>query len=96
MTYFRRYDGFAILGIAETDNDAQVVRAEPKPIEYVTGKDLKMLRESMINVSAEEAPFCQFLKVDKLEKLPLDKLPAAHTALSKKAIAMQNAKEDKS
>tara|TARA_R110000796_G_scaffold97299_1_gene204217 strand:- start:47 stop:676 length:630 start_codon:yes stop_codon:yes gene_type:complete len=96
VTYFRRYDGFAILGIAETDNDAQVVRAEPKPIEYVTGKDLKMLRESMINVSAEEAPFCQFLKVDKLEKLPLDKLPAAHTALSKKAIAMQNAKEDKS
>ena len=95
MTYFRRYDGFAILGIAETDNDAQVARAEPKPIQYVTEKELKLLREAIKGADADETAFCNFLKVDKLGSLPLNKLASAHTALSKKVIQNQNEERNK-
>ena len=64
------------------------------PIEvlYVSENDLKVLRESITACNTDESAFCNYLKVSKLEDLPLVNLAKAHSALSAKKIAM--AKEE--
>lgn len=84
ITYMRRYDGFAILGIAETDDDAQVAREEPKIIAKVGQDDIANLRDEMKVTDTKEAAFCSWLSIDKLENLPLSGYANAMEALKKK------------
>lgn len=88
VTYFRRYDGFAILGIAETDNDAQVAREEPKVEAKIVAKvgqdDIANLRAEIKVTGADEAAFCSWLSIDKLENLPLSDYAKAMGALKSK------------
>lgn len=85
VTYFRRYDGFAILGIAETDNDAQVAREEPSKIIAKVGQDdIAKLRLEIKVTDTDEVAFCKWLQVDKLESLHLHQYSVAMDALKKK------------
>jgi len=81
VTYFRRYDGFAILGIAETDNDAHVAKEE---VECVGEPELKTIRELMVKSEANEGAMLKFYKVSRLEDLPLVAYASVVDNLNKK------------
>ena len=52
ITYFRRYDGLAVLGMAETDNDAQVERNDA-PVDAYDAETVRLfakkIQEAMIS-----------------------------------------------
>ena len=92
VTYFRRYDGFAILGIAETDNDAQVSRGETKKV--VGPAETKAIKGMIESTGTDEQAFCKFLSVGKLAELPLDQYSKAMGALQAKADKLAAASAD--
>ena len=99
VTYFRRYDGFAILGIAETDNDAQVIRGETKKEEKVSQKvvgpaEIKEIKRMIDSTGTNEQAFCKFLSVGNVTELPLDQYSKAIGALQAKADKLAAASAD--
>ncbi len=86
LTYARRYALMAACGIAPEDDDgnaaAQAIKEEQtKP---VTAEQVSYLRALIDEVSADEARFCNFFKVKKLEDLPAVKYDKAVAGLEKK------------
>lgn len=83
QTYGQRYAAQAILGLSlgdDTDDDGKAAGAGAM-IDADQFFELKNLIES---AAADEAKFCQFLKVADLESLPASRFPAAVSALRAK------------
>jgi len=79
ITYLERYGLLALCGLATFDSDTDAVVVEVIDDSQVSGL-LDMIAEKEINISK----FCEYLKVDSLEKLPKAKYQQALTAIQMK------------
>ena len=79
ITYLERYGLLALCGLATFDSDTDAVVVEVIDDSQVSGL-LDMIADKEINISK----FCEYLKVDSLEKLPKAKYQQALTAIQMK------------
>jgi len=91
ISYLERYTVLALTGLATADMDDDGQSSE---IVYITEEQLHELRDQMLILGVQEDKFCEYLKVETLEKLPADRLKLATVALDQKRKAL-NKKEDK-
>lgn len=64
VTYLERYTILSALGLATTDQDDDAKTEEPK----ITEKQLKDIRDLMVNKTITEDMLCTYLEVESLEK----------------------------
>lgn len=83
ITYLRRYSLAAMAGIAQEDDDGNAASGKKKE-ELIGDAELSQLRALISGTGTDEAAFCKYLRVDKLEKLPLSEFAHAIGALNKK------------
>lgn len=81
ITYLQRYGLLALCGLATVDQDDDA-RAAGEAI--IDEKQLSQLRDLLADKEANEAKFCEYLKVESLEKLPASKYQQAFAAISAK------------
>lgn len=62
ITYCRRYAAAAILGMAQTDNDASIV-------DFVTGSELKDLKTLIASTNSNQAKICEHCGIEALEDI---------------------------
>jgi len=90
QTYGQRYAAQAILGLSlgdDTDDDG----AASGNTSTITADEFFSLKNMIEETGADEAKFCQFLKVQDLESLPQRQYPAAVSALRAKIAAKKKA-----
>lgn len=80
VTYLERYTLLALCGLAtfDADDDAQSVS------EFISDSQLGQLRDLVNAKEANEAKFCEYLKVESLEKLPAKDFTKAVAAINAK------------
>jgi len=86
QTYGRRYLKASALDLAFTDdNDGNAQPPAPggEP-EYISENALDGIRRELAELGADEAGFCEYLKVDRLALLPVERFGDACTALVSK------------
>lgn len=86
QTYGQRYTAQAILGLSlgdDTDDDGASAGGKAT----ITAEEYFQLRNLLDEAEADEARFCQFLKVQHLEELPSRMFANAVSALRKKIAA---------
>lgn len=85
-TYQRRYLWMAALEIVEHDAvDSAEPAAQPEPT--VTAEQAEQIRTALRDVEGDEAAFCKWLKVRKIEDLYARNFKTAMDAISRKAAA---------
>lgn len=93
ITYLERYSLLALTGLATYDQDDDGVGSAqiPADVEYITDKQLNIIRDLLIELGIEknESKFAKFLKVDSLEKLPASKYKQAISVLEAKKAKAQ-------
>jgi hypothetical protein len=82
ISYLERYTVLALTGLATQDMDDDGKGAEPPA--PITDKHLSQLRDMILDKEADEARFCEFLKIEKLEDLPETRFSEAFEAIKKK------------
>jgi hypothetical protein len=81
--YLERYTLFALTGIAPArmDDDGN---ATSGPVEYINDQQYGSIIDMMNHVEADEEKFLQYLKIESIEKMPLNKFNMAVKALEAK------------
>lgn len=88
VSYGRRYLMCMIWNIPTQDNDAQGIG---KIEEYIGDKELNILRDNFIDLNISEKKFCEYMKIENLEKMVKSDYPKALAAIN----AKRKQKEDK-
>jgi len=78
ITYARRYAATALLGIAQTDNDASVV-------DFVTGSELKELKELIAKTNSNTQKICEHCQIDTLDDISHENFVRVRQMLHRKA-----------
>jgi hypothetical protein len=90
MSYGRRYLELLIFNVATgDDNDGN--RQSPAPVETIAAEQVMVIRDKLAEVGLDEAKFCAFGKVERLEDITADAFEPAMTTIAKWA-ARQGAK----
>jgi hypothetical protein len=78
ITYARRYAAAAVLGMAQTDNDASVV-------DFVTGAELKELKALIASTNSDVSKICAHCQIDQLEDISHANFVRVRDTLNRKA-----------
>ena len=70
VSYLERYTLFAILGLAAHDQDNDGRGAAPQEEETVDENKLKIIKNLLVELKANEADFLKYLGIEKLEDMP--------------------------
>lgn len=83
ITYLQRYTLKAALGLAaSTDDDGRAAgTGAGGPL---SEDQVKVVRELLVDVQADETKFCKYMKVEKIEDIPAKKFENAKAALESK------------
>lgn len=81
VTYLQRYTLLALLGLATMDQDDD---GQAAVTEFVDQKQLSQLYDLCANREVDQTKFCQFFKVESLEKIPAKRFNEAKVALEAK------------
>jgi len=83
ITYLQRYTLKAALGLsASADDDAEKSELTAEDAQTIGDAHLQNLRRELADLGGDEAGFCEYLKVDRLEDLPAGRFGDACTALT--------------
>jgi len=93
VTYLQRYTIKAALGLASThDDDAQSAEARAEDLEPLSEDRVKHIRSELESLGADEAAFCEYLKVPNLTEMPAGRFSDACQALAAKRRQAEKAK----
>ena len=81
ITYLERYTLLALTGLATFDEDDD---GQATSVEYIDEKQHHQIADMILDTKANEVKFCEFLKIETIEKLPKNKFQQAITALNAK------------
>jgi ERF superfamily. len=78
ITYLERYTLLALTGLATFDMDDD---AQAAGIEYITEKQQHEIRDLLIGLNKKEDGFCNYMKIESIEKMPKEKYQQAKIAI---------------
>lgn len=84
LTYLQRMTLKAALGLAAARDDDGRASGDPVAPAVIDAEGLQKLKGRMETTQTDEAAFCEFLKIDKLDALPAARLDEANAALDRK------------
>jgi len=87
ITYCRRYAAAAILGMAQTDNDASIV-------DFVTGSELKELKTLIAATNSDQSKICEHCGIETLEDISHENFARVRGMLERKMRKSTGAKKN--
>jgi hypothetical protein len=84
ISYLERYTILALTGLATFDMDDDGNAAASGPVEYINDQQYGSIIDMMNEAEADEGKFLQYLKIESIEKMPLNKFNMAVKALEAK------------
>lgn len=82
ITYLERYTLLALTGLATQDQDDDGKTSEP--INYISDKQKSTIIDMINDKQADEAKFCEYMKVDKISEIKASDFEKAMSALRAK------------
>lgn len=97
ISYLERYTLLALTGLATHDMDDDGKGTEPE--EFINEKQVSQILDMINDKNADEAKFCEYFKIEKIEKMPVSRFEEAVKLLkakkkAEKAAPVQKAADD--
>ena len=88
ITYGRRYGLSAMVGISpEDDDDGNATHnGKPAEIKFITNDQVNFIIDNLLDVNIEISKFLAFMKLDKLENMPITDYQKAVAAIDAKRL----------